>query len=69
MQMTGELPEIKKQLMEKERQALGHLALGQAKNAHTQPGMNIIPKIIRMKELSVGDYYTGSDREKDEKAI
>ena len=31
--------------------------------------MNIVPRVIRMQELSVGDYYTGDDREKDEKAI
>jgi len=46
------------------------LALGLKADTLPQPtGTNIIPKVIRMKELSVGDYYTGNDREKDEKAI
>lgn len=33
------------------------------------PGMNVIPKVIRMKELKIRDYYTISDKDKDEKAV
>ena len=32
-------------------------------------GRNVIPKIIRMKELKINDYYTLSDKDKDEKAV
>jgi len=26
-------------------------------------------KVIRMKELNIDDYYTGSDKEKDERVV
>ena len=45
-----------------------HLGAPQVK-ASMPTGVNMVPKIIRMKELSVHDYYSGTDRDKDEKAI
>ena len=69
LQMTGELPNIKQQFIDNERKILAHLGAPQSKGPPQPTSVNYIPKIIRMKELSINDYYTGNDRDKDEKAV
>ena len=77
MQLTGELPEINKHAkmgdQDKTRQ-LAHLLKIKdqgkaATEADGQGGPRRAPKLVRMKELNIDDYYTGSDKEKDERVV
>ena len=78
MQLTGELPEIKKAGkmgdQEKTRQLAHALKIKDQGKAATEAGdgqaRNVRPpNVVRMKELNIDDYYTGSDKEKDERVV
>ena len=76
MQLTGELPEIKKAGkmgdQEKTRQLAHLLQIKDQGKAATEAGDRRhvrAPRVVRMKELNIDDYYTGSDKEKDERVV
>lgn len=77
MQLTGELPDLKVHARMGDQEKQGHLAeLHKMKGHGKAPAAladgqpkNLRPKLVRMKDLKISDYYTGSDREKDERAV